>query len=83
LKRLKPRKEILDLLELDEGDPGFQVLTEEEIATVILFSFFSSALPILLNFSFFLRFSFVLWLSFVSLIRISESLLYNEERNHN
>jgi hypothetical protein len=44
-------KEIIqDWLELDEGDPGFQLLTEEEL--------FSSALPILLNFPFiyFLRF---------------------------
>jgi hypothetical protein len=28
-----------DWLELDEGDPGFQFLTEEEISAVILFFF--------------------------------------------
>jgi hypothetical protein len=34
---------IQDLLKLDEGDPGFQLLTEEEIAAVIfLFNFFST-----------------------------------------
>jgi hypothetical protein len=32
-------------LELDEGDPGFQLLTEEEIAAVIFFYLFSSELP--------------------------------------
>jgi hypothetical protein len=38
LERLKPRKKISqDWLELDEGDPGFQLLTEEQIAEVILF----------------------------------------------
>jgi hypothetical protein len=29
-----------DWLELDEGDPGFQLLTEEEIAAVIFFIYF-------------------------------------------
>jgi hypothetical protein len=28
---------ILVWIELDEGDPGFQLLTEEEFATVILY----------------------------------------------
>jgi hypothetical protein len=28
---------IQDWLELDDGDPGFQLLTDEEIAAVILF----------------------------------------------
>jgi hypothetical protein len=37
---------------MDEGDPGFQLLTEEEIAAVIFVYLFSSALPILLNFTF-------------------------------
>jgi hypothetical protein len=33
-----------DWLQLDEGDPGFQLLTEEEIAAVIfLFAFTSTA----------------------------------------
>jgi hypothetical protein len=37
-----------DWLELVEGHTRFQLLTEEETAAVIFF--FSSALPILLNF---------------------------------
>jgi hypothetical protein len=43
---------IQDWRELDGGDHGFQLLTEEEIAAVI-FYLFSSALPILLNYPFF------------------------------
>jgi hypothetical protein len=31
------QENIRDWLQLDEGDPGFQLLTEEEIAAVILF----------------------------------------------
>jgi hypothetical protein len=52
------QENIQDWLQLGEGDPGFQLLTEEEIAAVIFFYLFSSAVPILLNFSFigFLRF---------------------------
>jgi hypothetical protein len=39
------QENIQDWLELDEGDPGFQLLTEEEIAAVIflLFTFISTA----------------------------------------
>jgi hypothetical protein len=44
------QENIQDWLELDEGDPGFQLLTEEEIATVIFFYLFLSGLPILLHF---------------------------------
>jgi hypothetical protein len=47
---------IQDWLLLD-GKPGFQLLTEEEIVTVIFFYVFSLALPVLLNF-FLLRPSF-------------------------
>jgi hypothetical protein len=52
------QRNIRDWLELDEGVPGFQLLTEEEIAAVIFFYLFLSALPILLNCPFicFLRF---------------------------
>jgi hypothetical protein len=39
---------IQDWLELDEGDPGVQLLTDEEITPVIFFYLFSSALPVLL-----------------------------------
>jgi hypothetical protein len=44
------QENIPDWLELDEGDPGYQLLTKEEIAAAIYFYLFSSALPILLNF---------------------------------
>jgi hypothetical protein len=66
------QENIEDWLELDEGDPGFQFLTEEETAAVIFFHLLSSALPILLNFPFiyFLRFFCPSELSFASLIRI-------------
>jgi hypothetical protein len=50
-----------DWLQLDEGDPGFQLLTEEEIAAVIFIYLFSSELPTSITFPFtcFLRvFSF-------------------------
>jgi hypothetical protein len=64
---------IKDWLELDEGDPGFQLLTEEEISAVIYFFYlFSSALPILLNFpvtcfqSFFFLFVFTVIFCFIS-----------------
>jgi hypothetical protein len=40
------QENIQDWLELDEGDPVFQLLTEEEIAAVIFFNLFSSALSI-------------------------------------
>jgi hypothetical protein len=43
---------IKDWLELDEGDPGFQFLTEEEITVVIMFYLFSLSVFILLNFPF-------------------------------
>jgi hypothetical protein len=34
------QENIQDWLELDEGDPGFQLLTVEEIAAVIFFIYF-------------------------------------------
>jgi hypothetical protein len=63
---------IHDWLQLDEGDPGFQLPTEEEITAVIFFYLFSSALPVFLNLPFisFLSSSCLLGLSYVSLIRI-------------
>jgi hypothetical protein len=42
-------EDIQDWPQLDEGDPGFQLLTEEEITAVICFHLSSSALSILLN----------------------------------
>jgi hypothetical protein len=46
------QENIQDWLQLDEGDPGFQLLKQEEIAAMIFFYLFSSALPILLKFPF-------------------------------
>jgi hypothetical protein len=46
------QENIQDWLELDEGVPRFQLLTEEEIAAVIFLYLFSSPLPMLLHFSF-------------------------------
>jgi hypothetical protein len=46
------QENIQDWLQLDEGDPGFQLLTEEEISALIFFYLFSSATAILLNFPF-------------------------------
>jgi hypothetical protein len=65
------QENIQDWLQLDEGYPGFQFLTEEEIVAVIFFYLFSSAVPTYLKFSFicFLLFC-LLGLSFASLIRI-------------
>jgi hypothetical protein len=34
------QENIQDWLQLDEGDPGFQFLTEEEISAVIFFIYF-------------------------------------------
>jgi hypothetical protein len=55
------QENIQDWLELEEGGPGFQLLTEEEIAAVIFFYLFSKGLSILLNFPFI---CFLIFLSF-------------------
>jgi hypothetical protein len=60
-------------LEMDEGDPGFQILTEEEVAAVTFFSYlFLSALPLLSNIPFicFVSPFCLLGLSFAFLIPI-------------
>jgi hypothetical protein len=68
------QENIQDWLELDEGDPGFQLLTEEEIVAVIFFiCLFSSALRTLLNFTF-ISFKSFLVLSFASLIWVTPQL---------
>jgi hypothetical protein len=67
------QEDIQDCVELGEGDPGFQLLTEEEIAAVIFFYLFSSALHVLLNFSIYLFSEFffcLLGVYFASLIWI-------------
>jgi hypothetical protein len=47
------QENIQDWLELDEGDPGFHLLTEEEnCCSYIFFCLFLSILAILLNFPF-------------------------------
>jgi hypothetical protein len=46
------QENIQDWLQLDDGDPRFQLLTEEEIATVLVFYLFLSALSVLLNIPF-------------------------------
>jgi hypothetical protein len=53
-----PQENIKDWRVLNEGNPGFQLLTQEEIAAAIFFYLLSSALPILLNFSFICFLSF-------------------------
>jgi hypothetical protein len=63
------QENIQDWPEIDEGDPGYQLLTEEEIAAVIFFYLFSPTLPIILNFPF-ICFPSFLGLSFASLIWI-------------
>jgi hypothetical protein len=45
------QENIQDWLQLDEGDPGFQLLTGRNCCSDILY-LFSSAPPILLNFPF-------------------------------
>jgi hypothetical protein len=64
-------KNIQNWLELDEGTPGLQLLTEEEIVTVIFFS------DIYQHYLYFVYFPFIclllfclLGLSFASFIRI-------------
>jgi hypothetical protein len=66
-------------LKVDEGDPGFQFVSEEEIAALILFIylfiFISTTYIIKCSIYLFSEF-FLSGISFASLIRISEVLLY-------
>jgi hypothetical protein len=63
------RENIQDWLQLDEGTPGFQLLTDEEIAAVTyIFYLFSSALPLLLKFRFFYYIRFFFFLPFRAII---------------
>jgi hypothetical protein len=66
------QENIQDWLQLDEGDPGFPLLTEEEIAAVIFF-FFRSWTYIIKFSSYLSKFFFFFCLStaiFDSLIRM-------------
>jgi hypothetical protein len=82
------KENIQDWLQLDEGDPGFQVLTEEEIAAVtFLFIFISTTYIIKISIymfcTFLLSFRAVFFvinpdnLSSPELMWISECLLYS------
>jgi hypothetical protein len=67
------QENIQDWLELDEGDPGFQVLREEEIAAVIFSLFIFISTTYIIKFSIYLcsKFFFcLLGLYFASLMRI-------------
>jgi hypothetical protein len=48
------QENIQDWLQLDEGDPGFQLPTEEEIAAVIFLYLFPPSLPYIIKFSMYL-----------------------------
>jgi hypothetical protein len=61
------QENVKDWLEVDEGDPGFQLLTEEEIAAVILFLLFFISTTYIVKFSIYLfsdGFCFVLFFLF-------------------
>jgi hypothetical protein len=64
------QENIQDWLELDEGDPGFQLLTEDEIGAVIFFILISIAHIIKFSIYLFSTFLSFLGLSFASLIWI-------------
>jgi PHP family Zn ribbon phosphoesterase len=57
-----------DWLEQDEGDPGFQLLAEEEIAAIIFFIIILSSITYIIKFSVYLfsKFSCLLGVSFAS-----------------
>jgi hypothetical protein len=69
------QENIQDWLEPDKGDPGFQLLTEEEIAAVIFFLFIFISTTYIIKFSIYLFSIFVLGLYFASLIRMTSSKL--------
>jgi hypothetical protein len=53
------QENIQDWLELDEGDPGFQLQTEEEIAVVIFFLFLFISTTYIIKFSIYLFSKFI------------------------
>jgi hypothetical protein len=59
------QENIQDWLELGEGGPGFQLLTEEGIAAVVFIYLISSAIPTLLNSPFICFVSFFCLLGYV------------------
>jgi hypothetical protein len=65
------QEDIQDWLQLDEGDPGFQLLTEEEISAVIFFVFIFVGTTYIIFFIYlFPKFFCPLGLSFASFILI-------------
>jgi hypothetical protein len=66
------QENIKDWLELDDGDPGFQLLTEEDISAVTYFLFIFISTTYFIKFSIYLFSNFfcLLGLSFASLIWI-------------
>jgi hypothetical protein len=48
------QENIQDWLQLDEGDPGFQLLKEEEITAVIVFLLIFISTTYIIKFSFYL-----------------------------
>jgi hypothetical protein len=64
------QENIKNWLDLVEGDPGFQLLTEEEIVAVIFFIYFHHILRIKFSIYFFISFPCLSELYLASLIRI-------------
>jgi hypothetical protein len=59
------QENIQDWLQLDEGDPGFQLLTEEEIAAVIFYLFIFISTAYIIKFFIYLFSKFLsLWVIF-------------------
>jgi hypothetical protein len=63
------QENIQDLLELDEGDPGFQLLIEEEIDAVMFFYYYFHHHSQYYSIFHVLVFQVFLRLSFISLIK--------------
>jgi hypothetical protein len=61
-----------DWLELEEGDSGFRLLTEEEFAAIRAFCLLSSALRVLLNFQFICFLTFLSFKGFCCLTNFDE-----------
>jgi hypothetical protein len=52
------QENIQDWLQLDEGDPGFQLLTEEDIAAVMFFKIIFISTNYIIKFSIYFLISF-------------------------
>jgi hypothetical protein len=76
------QENIQDWLELDEGDPGFQLLTEEEITAVIYFLFIFVSTTNIIQFSIYLFSKFFFLLLEPSLVH-SSGLSFNPDATPN